>query len=451
MFLRPLRRLQPPCSIFGVPAVFPIAFSSSFLIPTSRKMSSFFREVEHTITGHHSREYVTATKHGDEDVPKLAVKQYIPLDNPNPQPGDVTIVAAHANGFPKELYEPLWDEFYKRMTKHGVGVRCIWIADMWNQGQSGVLNEEILANDPSWSDHARDLMSLINQKQGEMPHPLIGIGHSMGGTQLTLLSIWHPRLLRSLVLLDPVIQIPNGSISPAILSTPRRDVWTSREAAAERFKKSKFYQAWDPRVLDQWIKHGLRQTPTELHPADTDSNDHSVTLTTSKHQELFTFLRPMYRNYPADTLRDKDPATESEHPGYKFYRPEPAYVFNRLQELRPSVLYVFGAKSELSTPERRNEKMKTTGVGVGGSGGVSAGRVKEVLLDCGHLVAMEKVAETADAITEFVTTEMQQWKREKQELAQYWGNRSRQEQITIDEKWSKEVTPEALRGKKSLL
>jgi hypothetical protein len=31
----------------------------------------------------------------------LAVKQYIPLDNPNPQPGDVTILAAHANGFPK--------------------------------------------------------------------------------------------------------------------------------------------------------------------------------------------------------------------------------------------------------------------------------------------------------------------------------------------------------------
>lgn len=31
----------------------------------------------------------------------MAVKQYIPLDNPNPQPGDVTILGAHANGFPK--------------------------------------------------------------------------------------------------------------------------------------------------------------------------------------------------------------------------------------------------------------------------------------------------------------------------------------------------------------
>ncbi|KAH7144173.1 Alpha/beta hydrolase family-domain-containing protein [Dactylonectria estremocensis] len=414
-------------------------------------MSSFFREVKHTIPGHHSREYVTATINGDDDVPKLAVKQYIPLDNSNPKPGDVTIVAAHANGFPKELYEPLWDEFYKQMAAHNVGIRSIWIADMWNQGQSGVLNEEILANVPSWSDHARDLMSLINQKQGDMPHPLIGIGHSMGGTQLALLSIWNPRLLRSLVLLDTIIQIPNGSVQPAVLSTPRRDVWPSREAASERFKKSKFHQAWDPRVLDRWIKHGLRQTPTELHLTNKDSNDHSVTLTTSKHQELFTFLRPTYRNYPAETFRDKDPATEFEHPGYKFYRPEPAYVFNRLRELRPSVLYIFGDKSELSTPERRKEKMETTGVGVGGSGGASAGRVREALLDCGHLVAMEKVAETADAIAEFVTMEMQEWKREKQELVQYWGRRSRKEQITIDERWSKEVVPEAPRGKKSLL
>lgn len=36
----------------------------------------------------------------------MHIKQYIPLDNPDPQLGDVTIVAAHAAGFPKELYEP---------------------------------------------------------------------------------------------------------------------------------------------------------------------------------------------------------------------------------------------------------------------------------------------------------------------------------------------------------
>lgn len=64
-------------------------------------MSSRFRVVEHVVRGQHTREYPAATANGDADSPVLAVKQYIPLSNPHPKPGDVTIIAAHANGFPK--------------------------------------------------------------------------------------------------------------------------------------------------------------------------------------------------------------------------------------------------------------------------------------------------------------------------------------------------------------
>lgn len=65
------------------------------------KMSSPFRIVEHVVPCQHIREYPAATANEQEEPLHLAVKQYIPLDNPNPQPGDVTILAAHANGFPK--------------------------------------------------------------------------------------------------------------------------------------------------------------------------------------------------------------------------------------------------------------------------------------------------------------------------------------------------------------
>ena len=47
------------------------------------------------------REYPLATADGQEDTLHLAIKQYTPLDNLSPQKGDVTIIAAHANGFPK--------------------------------------------------------------------------------------------------------------------------------------------------------------------------------------------------------------------------------------------------------------------------------------------------------------------------------------------------------------
>ena len=71
--------------------------------------SKSFRIKEHVVEGQHIRGYHFATRHGDEDVIKLAVKQYIPLHNPNPKPGDVTILAGHANGFPK-VRNPLGNE-----------------------------------------------------------------------------------------------------------------------------------------------------------------------------------------------------------------------------------------------------------------------------------------------------------------------------------------------------
>ncbi len=63
--------------------------------------SQFFTVKEHVVEAQHIREYPRATAQSQEDVLYLAVKQYIPKNNPNPQPGDVTIIGAHANGFVK--------------------------------------------------------------------------------------------------------------------------------------------------------------------------------------------------------------------------------------------------------------------------------------------------------------------------------------------------------------
>lgn len=63
--------------------------------------SPVFEIKEHTLECQHIREYPRATAESQEDVLHLAIKQYIPLDNLHPQDGDVTIIGAHANGFPK--------------------------------------------------------------------------------------------------------------------------------------------------------------------------------------------------------------------------------------------------------------------------------------------------------------------------------------------------------------
>ncbi|KAE8152132.1 toxin biosynthesis protein [Aspergillus avenaceus] len=427
-----------------------------------------FRIVDHVVECQHLREYPAATANDQEDELYLAVKQYIPLDNPDPQPGDVTILAAHANGFPKELYEPLWEELHARSRDNGFRIRSIWIADVAHQGQSSVLNEDLLGNDPSWFDHPRDLLHLVNVKRKEMPRPIIGIGHSMGGAHLAKLSLMHPRLIHSLVLMDPVIQRQTTQLDghdmekqkmtiakTTQLSTHRRDLWPSRKAAAESFNRSPFYQAWDARVLDRWIKYGLRDLPTAIHQlpeASQDSEDTPVTLRTPLHQEVFTFSRPNYDGPPGKDVpvnRITHPDLDPNHVGsFPFYRPEPSRVFAELQYLRPSVLYIFAGKSDMCLSVMMADKMANTGVGVGGSGGEAAGRVRDVYLkDFGHLLAQEAPVECAEAASSWLGQELQRWREEDQAFQQQWSQKSKVEKLTIDPRW-KEHVPAPVRVKK---
>lgn len=110
-------------------------------------MSTIFDVKEHVVEGQHIREYARATAHSQEEVLHLHVKQYTPKDNPFPKPGDITVIASHANGFVKELYEPLWEDLLAACRRVGVNVRSIWMADIAWQGQSGALNEHKIGND----------------------------------------------------------------------------------------------------------------------------------------------------------------------------------------------------------------------------------------------------------------------------------------------------------------
>ncbi|KGO39707.1 hypothetical protein PEX1_054560 [Penicillium expansum] len=347
----------------------------------------------------------------------------------------------------KELYEPLWDDIYEKLRSQNQRIRAIWIADVAQQGQSGILNESILGNDPSWYDHGRDLLVLLNQFK--IPQPVVGVGHSMGGTQLAHLSLMHPSLFEGLILVDPVIQRENATRKYVLLSTYRRDLWPSRKQAAEKFQSSPFYQAWDPRVLEKWIEFGLRDLPTKLHPNSSNTRDPSVTLATSKAQEVFTFSRTSYIDKRTGLPRGNP--FEDMHlddiDDLPFYRPEPPQIFRRLPELKPSVLYLFGETSPHSYPAARQEKLRTTGTGVGGSGGASRGRVREVVLPCGHLIPMELVDESAQASADFIGSEMFRWKSRKSKFQKAWDQVPLDERVAIDEQWESHIGAPPKRSK----
>lgn len=410
---------------------------------------SSFRIVEHRIPCAYIRDFPGAVATDDSDQLHLAVKQYIPHDNPTPKPGDVTIIGAHANGFPKELYEPLWEDLLARSKRHNFRIRSIWIADMAHQGQSSVENELLLGNDPGWFDHSRDLLHMINLKRNEMPRPIVGIGHSCGGAQLVHISLWNPRLFSSLVLIDPVIQQRSAEIDPnsikpnlAQLSTFRREIWPSRKEAAESFARSKFYQGWDKRVLDRWVQYGLRDLPTVLHPEEQPADSPpKVTLTSTIAHEVHTYLRPNFEGYGSHTGKLVDRATHPDldpnRPGtYPFYRAEPQRTFDCLPEVRPSVLYIFGGKSDTSNVETNESKVAATGTGVGGSGGRAEGRVKGVTFEeAGHLVAMEAAERTAEECAGWMDQELKRWREEEKEWRAKWEAMSLREKQMPSERF----------------
>ncbi|KAK3691745.1 hypothetical protein LTR37_018473 [Vermiconidia calcicola] len=294
------------------------------------------------------------------------------------------------------MYEPLWDDIYERMRARGRSIRSIWIADVVSQGRSGVINETLLGPDGQYPVIQRDVMP---------------------------------------------------SKVYARLSTYRRDVWPSRAEAAEKFRASKFYLSWDPRVYEKWIEHGLRELPTAQNSEPQDrggdgSVKQPVTLTTTKAQEVFLYFRPSYDDQrmlhldPKAPLRDVYPEDREDFP---FIRPEPQHLFHRLPELHPNILYTLGKTSECSLPELRQQRLERTGTGVGGSGGAAEGKVKEVLLDCGHLVPFERAAECAAACTDYLDVELDRWESEEQERTERWESLERRKRVDIGDEWKKRI------------
>jgi len=60
-----------------------------------------YRVINHRIEGQYIRQYPKATASSDIDSLWLDINQYVPVDNENPAPGDVTIIAANGIGFAK--------------------------------------------------------------------------------------------------------------------------------------------------------------------------------------------------------------------------------------------------------------------------------------------------------------------------------------------------------------
>ncbi|KAJ5533125.1 toxin biosynthesis protein [Penicillium frequentans] len=414
--------------------------------------SSPFIVTEHTVDTQYIREYPRATTTQDAPL-KLIVKKYTPVDNLDPQPGDVTLVGFHGAGIPKELYEPLWEEILARCKRDKIGVRAIWFADAANKGASGIYNEKYLGNDPGWMDHSRDMLLMINHFRKEMPQPIMGVGHSLGTTQLIFLSMLHPRLFTGLIIIEPFFapnMDKNDSPLLVLMALSKKDVWPSRQVAAEKARK--VFPHWDPRVFSRWVQYGYRDLPTLLYPeTENGTSGTPVTLSTTKHQEVLMYTRPNLDRHQELGLPQTGEGDERPPPhdplffpdvmgklpkGYQFYRYESILAWRMLPHLRPSVLYIGGSNGTMEKSGTLLRGAKRTGTRWGGSGGMEYDRVKHITVEnAGHDVPLQKITETADAMALWIAQEVERWRGNERRIAAGWDGLSAREKAVFPDEW----------------
>lgn len=168
------------------------------------------------------------------------------------------IVFSHANSFPAGTYRVLFDELRER------GFRVSAIERYGHDEKYPVSN-----NWPHLVQHLADFAAEQQQRSGEQAFL---VGHSLGGFLSVMAAARHPELARGVVLIDsPLIggwrasalgvakqtQVV-GAVSPGRVSRARRNSWSSNEEALEHFRRKKAFAHWDPRVLQDYVAHGLQ-------------------------------------------------------------------------------------------------------------------------------------------------------------------------------------------------
>lgn len=187
---------------------------------------------------------------------------------------------AHANGVPSKTYSYLFEQLsddYDIAFIPALGIDPAYPVD--NHWQR--LTQQVI-------DSVSHALSERGQKTA------IGLGHSLGALCTLQAAYRAPELFSQVICLDPPMLTGRyamiihwakrnspeliDKLTPAGLSSRRRDVWESREAAAANMRPKPFYRDFHERCFADFIRYGLTDTP-----------DGQVTLTIPKEVEVAVF------------------------------------------------------------------------------------------------------------------------------------------------------------------
>ena len=239
--------------------------------------------------------------------------------------------------------------------------------------------------------------------------------------------------------MEPIIQIevPPGP-NAALPSTFRQDLWPSLDVARSALRENPFFRSWDIRAFEQYVTYGLRSVPTALYPS---ASEGSVTLTTTKHQEAWSYLRSNFTGIP-ERYQSQILAPDLGPDKRKklFHRAEVTQAFKDLPSARPNILWVFGSSSHINPTSTQEEKVDRTGTGVGGTGGVDSGRVeKEVISGGSHMLPVESPNKVATSLANWIQKQLQDFEAVEDFWEKYDSNRSERDMLAVSKSWRKNI------------
>ncbi len=229
------------------------------------------------------------------------------------------VLLVHATGF----HARCWDAVVRRLPG-----RRIYAIDMPCHGASEALEPPL-----DWTDLANELGAVI---EALGLRAALGVGHSMGGHTLTLAAASRPDAFGALLLIDPVMVEPElaerawealrKSEHPV---ARRRRLWASPEQMIAAFAAREPYSRWDPEVLADYCRHGLRAgSEGEFELACRP--EHEAAVYTGSH------MRDIYRAIPEVSVPVHVVRARDRRPEDSPYDFSPSPTWERLAGLFPA-------------------------------------------------------------------------------------------------------------------
>jgi pimeloyl-ACP methyl ester carboxylesterase len=257
------------------------------------------------------------------------------------------IHVAHANGFPPGAYRLLAEALAG--AHHPVALPA---RPLWPGSRPGAVS--------NWRPLAADLVAGLDALE---LGPVVGVGHSLGGVLTLWAAIDRPDLFRAVVLVDPVLLAPHWLWALRITrwlglherqplvqgALRRRRTWPDHQACFDHYRDKALFARWPDAALWDYVESG------------TQPGVEGVTL-----------------RYP--------PEWEA-----RIFATTPTGIWRDVPRLQVPALIVRGAGSDTFSPGAMARVGRA----------LPTARLVEVP-GAGHLVPMEKPAETAAAIRAFL-------------------------------------------------